>query len=136
MGALIAGVLILIAMLLQMLGFTGTCTMGASGTLTTGAVLSSLPLGLAVYLTYRASKKDNSRGLPMIPASLAVGMFCLTAPAWWSSLRFHTPCGDDYEFYSPELGADDFLFLASYLVFPLLVVLAARPWSIGRLKSR
>lgn len=124
----VAATLVAVAIPLQMLGFTSTCTQGADGTYLTGAVLSAPLLLAAALLAFRlglASVRMSNSLLPSVAITLglAVVLVALNVPVWLNVLLFGTPFGDFYSFYPANITSR-LIVLASYLALPLVVVLA------------
>lgn len=119
-----ATVIIVPAIPLQLLGFTGTCTQGADGPFVTGAVLSTpLLLGAICLLLWGLYQRRAPRLACSVLAVTTLAMLALTREAWFNSLRFGTPCGADYAYSSNHLPP--LIILGGYLILPLLLAACA-----------
>ena len=137
MAALIAFVLICVAIPLQQLGYTGTCTQGAKGPFLTGVTLSGplLLICLALLLvsarrTWRAPKQG---GHPL----RCIAAIAVIAVALWSihlnhALAINTlatgigPCGPDHAAIDGRRFEWRNLMVGfAYAVMPVLIAFAA-----------
>ena len=126
--ALVICALILTWPLLLLGSHTGTCTMGANGPATTGALLSIVPLTIAVAGSYAVARRSRmalqatGTSLLLFPILLSVGIISTGIQTWWFVLQFGTPCGEDYAIYGvPLSNPANLLILFSYLVAPTVV---------------
>lgn len=110
----------------QLMGLTSTCTQGADSTFTTGAILSAPLLIIAVCVTLWAlyrGKVDPNAG--WVTLAIPLILLILTQDAWMNTLRYGTPCGEDFAYYAGSSLAMIQLILAGYLVLPLLLAISA-----------
>jgi hypothetical protein len=130
MGGAVALVMVLFGMLLQLLGHVTTCTQGADGSYITGAALSFAPLLLSAFLSLKRGGAASQSDLWLIlTGGAAIVTVASTNSVWVNTFRYSTPCGEGYEF-SPSSFAARVLILAAYLILPLVIVIATRPWSM------
>ena len=129
---MVALVLVLIAVPLQLLGYTGTCTQGGDDEALAGAVFS-VPFLLVGGLLMVRHRHQTRRRVPHLLAGLvAAGSIALTSAIWLSVLGFGNGCIWKPEepasaaFYATAFDARNALMLCSYLIFPALVILLAR----------
>ena len=112
----------IVAVPLQLLGLTSTCTQGSSGTFVTGALLSApflmAALGLVLWTGYRA--KPNLSAVTIVLVGSAA-LLVLTRDVWVGPILFGTPCGEDYAFYPSGTDAV-MIVVAGYLALPLLLI--------------
>lgn len=114
----VAAIAICVAMPLQLMGFTGTCTQGADGPFITGVFLSAPFLLGAIYSVLQARPKGASFWIGGIATAVgSLAMIILTHSAWLGSMLYGTPCGADY---SPN-ERSVLIILLGYLALPLLV---------------
>ena len=110
----------------QLMGLTSTCTQGADGTFGAGAILSAPLLLIAIGVSLRAlyQKKVHpigswmTLGLPLI-------LLALTHGAWFNTLRYRTPCGEDFGFGGGSSPIMIAVILFGYLALPLLLAAIA-----------
>ena len=123
-----------IAIPLQVLGLSGTCTQGADFTFVTGAMLSSPFLLLAVgFVVWSLRRPEPELKAGVLTLSAALSMLLLTNQAWVGALVFGTPCGIDFVDYPSGLPRAS-IVVAGYLVLPLCLV-ATTTWSLLRLRG-
>ncbi|MET3599947.1 hypothetical protein [Martelella mangrovi] len=125
-----AAAMIITAMPLQLLGFTGTCTQGADGTFITGSILSAPLLFIAIcFILWASFKRTANRSAGIFAAALSLILLALTRNAWLGAVFHGSPCGADYLHAS---GAEGLLIiLGGYLALPILVT-AGGLWSASR----
>lgn len=124
----------IVAVPLQLLGPTSTCTQGADGTFLTGAVFSTpfvlLATGLLLWASYRRTV-DLTVGVVALAA--ATTLLFLTRDAWAGTLLFGTPCGEMFSFY-PSAPVAVPIIVGGYLLFPLLLI-ASAGWAVFKAVS-
>ena len=115
----------IVALPLQVLGLTSTCTQGADGTFTTGALFSSPFLLIALGLVgwWMRTRESSVAAVPLV-AVVSVLMLALTHQAWVGTLVYGTPCGEYFAMY-PSGSVRGSLIVGAYLVLPLLLVAGA-----------
>lgn len=129
---MVALILVLIAVPLQLLGYTGTCTQGGDDEALAGAVFSAPFLLVASLLMVRHLHQAVRRVPHLLAGFAAAGSIALTSAIWLSVLRFGNGCLWKMEepasagFYATTFDARNALMLCSYLIFPALVILLAR----------
>jgi hypothetical protein len=125
--------LVLVAVPLQLLGYTGTCTMGDDKAAVSGALFSGLPLLIAALFSARLWRRREAGSMfQFLTAASAIVVIGLTSGIWLNAIRFGTPCGMEYQSYDAAFDTADALILVSYLFLPLLIAFLARPWSLRR----
>lgn len=124
----------IVAVPLQLLGLTSTCTQGADGTFLTGAVFSTpfllIATGLLLWAGHRRAL-DLSAGV--ITLGAATVLLFLTRDVWSGALLFGTPCGEMFSFY-PSAPAALLIIAGGYLLLPLLLI-ASAGWSVFKAVS-
>jgi hypothetical protein len=125
----VALVLLALAVPLQLLGLTSTCTQGADGAFISGAFLSG-PLLLIAVVRFAAEAiwvtAFRTTAAPVGWAvAAAVVLISLTNSAWLNTIRFGTPCGEEFAFYGPSHPFAIAAILVSYLLLPLMLIAAA-----------
>lgn len=137
MAASIAVLLLLTSALLQMLGYSGTCTQGSDGPFVTGATLSGplllVSLVLLVWLARKTSRAPRCEGYPL----RCFGAICSLAVAMWVLFLNYrlavdtlaigiTPCGADYAAMDGSRFKARHIFVgAVYGLMPGLIACAA-----------
>ncbi|TNB47280.1 hypothetical protein FF124_13995 [Martelella lutilitoris] len=116
--------LVMPAVPLQLLGFTGTCTQGADGPFVTGAVLSSPLLASAIGLVLWGgmAKGALSQSGAIVVAVMAMILLFSTRDAWFGALYAGTPCGADYD---ASHWQEQVLVIGGYLVLPVFLLVSA-----------
>lgn len=124
----------IVAVPLQLMGLTSTCTQGADGTFLTGAVFSTpfalMASGLLFWASYRRTP-DIVAGVITLVAATA--LLFLTRDAWAGVLLFGTPCGEMFSFY-PSAPATVLIIVSAYLLLPLLLI-ASAGWAVFKAAS-
>lgn len=125
----------------QLMGLTSTCTQGADGTFVAGAICSAPLLLIAIYVALRALYRRNiCSSASWVMLGVPIMLLVLTQGAWINTLRFGTPCGEDFT-YGGGSGPTTITFiLVGYLLLPLLLaisaagslIMARRPSSVKR----
>lgn len=136
MVVVLAAALFLAAIPLQMLGYTGTCTQGASGPFVTGTVLSAPLLAASLLLLISTSRRYRrepaAEGRPLA----CIGAVGLAALAIWTLIANlgvaratlilgTTPCGTEYGFYAEPYELAHVLVGIAYGIGPAAVAAAA-----------
>ena len=110
----------------QLMGLTSTCTQGADGTFASGAIISGPLLLMAVGVSLWAlHRKKFDPSASWVTLAVPLILLVLTQGAWINTLRFGTPCGEDFAFYGGSSPAMMLLILAGYLVLPLFLAISA-----------
>jgi hypothetical protein len=116
--------LVILAVPLQLLGLTSTCTQGANGTFISGSLLSGPLLIVAtIMVAWKTwSPSLDTPGRARLVLSLLVlapiAMMAGTWWAWWNVLADGHPCGADYVSWDSGIEVDDVLVLIAYAVLP------------------
>lgn len=128
---MIALVLVLVAVPLQLLGYTGTCTQGSDDEALAGAVFSAPFLLAASMVMMRHARSDHARQVSyLLTGIIAVGMIAGTCVIWLSIFRFGNACvwkaeaGYDQSRDS-GFGIRNAVMICSYVLLPLLVIVLA-----------
>ena len=119
-----ATTLVLVAVPLQLLGLSSTCTQGADGTFITGAILSGPLLLVAASLLSVVAWRGGGAGRRWLlwVTCAALGMLViLTRDAWLNTILYGTPCGSDFAFYGGSDPRAVALIVGAYVVAPIVV---------------
>jgi hypothetical protein len=119
-------VLVLVAVPLQMMGYTSTCTMGNDAPFATGAILSAplLLAALAMLVKQALADGGNVRAGVVILTS-ALGLVCAMSAAWLNTIRFGTACGAGFQMPDEQFDLSHMLVVFSYLILPALIIAAS-----------
>lgn len=110
----------------QLMGLTSTCTQGADGTFGAGALISGPLLLIAVGATWQALRvRKVVPSASWVILTLPTTLLVLTKDAWVNTLRYGTPCGEDFTGYGGSSPAMVVIILLGYLLLPLLLALSA-----------
>lgn len=110
----------------QLMGLTSTCTQGADGTFGAGAIMSGPLLLIAAYVTWRALHLRKSiLSASWVALVVPITLLILTKDAWVNTMRYGTPCGEEYAAYGGSSPTMAVIILVGYLLLPLLLVLSA-----------
>ncbi len=124
----------IVAVPLQLLGLTSTCTQGADGTFFTGAVFSTpfvlMATGLLVWASHR---RALDLGAGVVTLGAATALLVITRDVWSGALLFGTPCGEMFSFY-PSAPATVLIIEGGYLLLPLLLI-ASAGWAVFKAVS-
>lgn len=108
----------------QLMGLTSTCTQGADGTFGSGAAISAplllVAVGVNLWALHRR-KVDPIASLMTLAVPLI--LLVLTQDAWINTLRFGTPCGEDFAFYGGSSPVMIWIILVGYLLLPLILAI-------------
>jgi hypothetical protein len=125
-------VLVMIAVPLQLMGYTGTCTQGSDDAALASAIYSAPLLLVAVLLMARHMRRRGRRPVPYLLAGIvAAGLIASTNVIWLGILRFGNACVGQFEsgyheLYSNGIGIRNSWMICVYLLFPSLVIVLAR----------
>lgn len=109
----------------QLMGLASTCTQGADGTFAAGAIFSGPLLLIAAGVTWRALHLRKSiPSASWVTLAVPITLLILTKDAWLNTLRYGTPCGEEFVAYGGSSPATVVIILVGYLLLPLLLALS------------
>lgn len=115
----------------QLMGLTSTCTQGADSSFGSGAITSGpllvIAIGMALWALH-GRKVDLTASVVVLAVPLI--LMILTHSAWINTLRYGTPCGEDFVFYGSSSPAMISLIVVGYLVLPVFLAVTAAASSV------